>query len=129
MKSNHNLVRKIGITCAASIISVEIAFSPMLAAGWWHRNVFAIGENLLLAGILSLLFLLAEQTKRPALVHAGIASLAVIGIIFAMTQFIPRENWVFFLPMFGFIALAWTGVIPIRRSIENYWKEPTDGLS
>ena len=123
MKSSQTLIRQIGITFAASTISVELAFSPMLAAGWWYRNVFAVGENLLLAGIFCLLFIVAEQTKRPLWVHAGVAAIAVTGITLAMTQFIPRENWLFFLPMFGFIALAWAGVIPIRRSIESYWKE------
>lgn len=92
---------------AAAYLAVTLAYAPIVALGFWHHNVLAVGTNLVGAAILAGIVLLAERAARPGIVHLLFA-LPILGIYLAgMVTMFPPESWRWWLPLYAFVATAW----------------------
>lgn len=110
---------------AAAYLAVTVAYSPILVLGYWDRNVLALGENAMSAGIATVIYLIADRVRQGFLVHL-VAAVILAGIMLVgMITLWPRDSWIYWIPMFGYIGLAWWLVHPIREAFRNSPTEST----
>jgi len=114
-----NRLGTLGVTFAASFLAVTLAYAPIVAMGYWDRNVLAFGTNGLGAVFLTLVTLVADRTRRPFLVHLGFAVPLLAIYLAGMVTLFPPTSWVYWVPLYFFIALAWGLVNPIRRALSE----------
>lgn len=106
-------------TFAAAYLAVTVAYSPILVLGYWDRNVLSLGENAMSAGIATVIYLIADRVRQGFLVHL-VAAVILAGIMLVgMITLWPRDSWIYWIPMFGYIGLAWWLVHPIREALRN----------
>jgi len=115
--SRLTLLQSIGVTFAAAFLAVTLAYAPIVAMGYWDRNVLAFGINGLGSALLTLVTLVTDRTRRPFLVHLGFAVPILAIYLAGMVTLFPPSTWVYWLPLYFFIALAWGLVVPIRRAL------------
>lgn len=100
-------LRTLAAAFAGAYLAITIAYAPIVALGFWHRNVLAVSTNLFGAAILAVIVLLAERSTRPWLVH-GLFAVPILGIyLTGMITMFPPESWRYWLPLYGFVLLAW----------------------
>ena len=64
--------RTVPRTYIVCLMAVVLAYSPFVAIGYWGQNVLAILTNVICAGILAILLLLADRSRTPMVVKASV---------------------------------------------------------